>query len=142
MNAEIRRAIDGLKGLNAYQLAGYAECGHPDSLESDGANMLTLVRDELVELMERNADEHESLEDFAEWLNDSADDDGELHEIADGAPSIYNYTRMLQLTDLAAWQEDISHLTGGDEDMITLAGYALYEVARNLIAGLINELEA
>ncbi|MFD5864370.1 hypothetical protein ACFWGP_05425 [Agromyces sp. NPDC127015] len=62
------------------------------------------------------------------------DDDAE-HEIADGAPDIYNHTRMMQLVETRAYL-DTSDLATGNEDIVTLAGYVLYDLAREVVAHL------
>lgn len=139
----IRDALEHIKGLNAYQLAGYAESSDPDTLESPGAEFLGRVRNDVAERLEWSWEqlseeerENISLEEFGESLND----DGFSHEIADSAVPIYNHQRMQVLTDLAAWQEDVSDYSAGDSDIITLAGYALYIVAERLVNALISEV--
>lgn len=56
-------------------------------------------------------------------------------EIADGAPSVYNYERMMQLVGTRSYLT-APEIADGGEDILTLAGYALYELARDVIAAL------
>lgn len=108
----------------AWQLARLAGCADPDTHESAGADFLRRVE-----------------RDTLEALDDRGDDDrGDLaHEVADSAVPIYTHERWQVFVDLAAYQQDVSDLAGGSEDLTTLAGYALYEIARNLFYALANE---
>ncbi len=119
---------DEIKSFTAYRLANEAEVTCPDSPESAGAVFLTSVRDATVELLEYKPDVEPSDLDY----------DGAVHEIADGAPSCYTYTRWMQFTDLAAWQEDIEEY-GPPEDMNQGAAIALLEIARRLVNTLAEQ---
>lgn len=65
-------------------------------------------------------------------------DDDRLSEIADSAFDVYKYTRMLEVIGTGAYL-DTSNLATGDEDMVTLAGYLLYDLAHECIAALLDE---
>lgn len=134
-------AIASIAELNAYQLADLAAAQCPDSLESAGAEFLTSIRDSVAEQLEWFADNTSSADNVADLASEFRDSSDECTEIADGAPSIYTYTRFKQFTDLAAWQEDISDYSDGESDMEKLAGYALYVIAERLIAALVTEIE-
>lgn len=66
-----------------------------------------------------------------EWAEGKPDEDA-VTEIADGAPSIYNWTRMMEAIGTGAYLEP-SDLASGEEDMVTLAGYVLYELAERVL---------
>jgi hypothetical protein len=129
---------ESLATLNAYQLANMADVSSPDSLESAGAEFLAHVRNSVIESLEYAASEHPDYDVLD--LTASIRDDS--HEIADGAPSTYTYTRFQQFVDLAAWQEDISELTDGSTDMEAMAGIALYIIAERLVNALLDALES
>ncbi len=76
----------------------------------------------------------EAYAEAVEYAEGKPSDDAE-HEISDGAPSIYNHTRMMQLVGTCAWDRTPEHASGG-EDMVTLAGIILYELASEIVAGL------
>lgn len=69
--------------------------------------------------------------DAIEYAEGKPDDDA-THEIADGAPDIYNHTRMLEAIGTGAYLQK-SDLASGDEDMLTLAAYVLYDLATDLL---------
>lgn len=127
------QSIDTLNDLNAYELARHADVAIPDSQDSAGAELLLHVRDALVEAIEWEIDNDRSLDEALVAIEEDR-----LHEIADGAPSVYTYTRWQQFVDLAAWNEDVEELSGGEEDMTTLAGLALYMVAERLARRLLE----
>ncbi len=123
----VERAFD----LNPFQLAGRAEVSSPDSckertegIDSPGADFLDTCARAAKELIEEQA----SYSDFMDLIN----------EKADGCVPVYNHQRFLVLTDLAAWQEDISDF-GDPQDLVTGAGWALYQVAERLIRNLVEE---
>lgn len=125
------RAVTSIKGLTPYDLADMADVASPDNLKSAGAEFLTSIRDDVMEAWER--------EEFDD--EDRGNDGDRTHEIADAAPDIYSHRRMLELIDLAAYNEEIeAELVGSDPTMIDLAGLALYQVAERLVAALLEEL--
>lgn len=115
----------------AYALARLAECAGPDSESSPGAKFLVLVEDSFIEAVEYDRFPAEG----DEWPSDV------VHEIADGCVPVYTHDRWVTFVDLAAYQEDVSELAGGGEDMTTLAAYALYQIAYRLAAELLIERE-
>lgn len=124
--------------LNAYNLAGLADVHSGDSLESPGSMMLSRVRDNVLEQLEYALQDASTAEDALAALDRWAEGD-EPAQIADDGPNIYNYQRMQELVDLAAWDEDVSEF-GGVSDILTAAGYALYEISRRLVDALVQEV--
>lgn len=110
--------------FNAYQLARMAECSSPDSLDSAGAKFLVSVLDMVNEALS----DGETLE--------SAEDSGRLHEIADGAPDVYTYTRWQEFVDLEAYNEDPVDLGVDPSDLTAAAGVCLYMIAERLARAL------
>lgn len=139
MSEYLAPAIASIKELNAYQLAGMADTHSPDTLESEGAEFLTIVRRAVADSLEEFAgtSSADNLADLVEEFRDSDD----VRQIADDAPSIWTFTKFKQFTDLAAWQEDVSEYSDGDTDMEKLAGIALYMIAERLIAALLTDVE-
>lgn len=138
-NKTLLKAIEALNEFSAYTLANMADVHTPDTLESSGAVFLTGIRDSVAEQLEYyfggDYADVESLSQFIDSIRELSTFD---HEIPDGAPSIYNYERMRQLVDLAAWDEDVSDY--GEANIITAAGYVLYNVARRLVEALLQEV--
>jgi hypothetical protein len=136
----VRKAIEALKDIDAYRLASMAEVHSPDTRESSGAQFLTGIRDSVVEQLDYycNGDyaDADDASGFIDSVRQLSPFDG---EIQDGAPSIWNYERMRQLVDLAAWDEDTNEF-GDSPDIITAAGYALYAVAGRLVDALLQEV--
>lgn len=128
------KGIRALTSLNPYGLADMAGCSQPDEGRvrrrkhwSAGAVLLAGVRDAVVEaIRDGSITEHDR------------DDRGQLHEIADGAPSVYNHTRWREFTDLAAWQED-NEFGDWPDDLTEAAGIALYQIAERLCNALVDE---
>jgi hypothetical protein len=118
--------IEEIKDLNVYQLASIADCAQPDHSESPGALMLSGVRDAVLE----------AIDSGSITLTDQ-DDNGQLDEIADGAPSAYTYECWQQFTDLGAWQEEPE---SGEwpEDLTKTAMIALYQIADRLAHALVD----
>ena len=114
-------AVD--EGRTVWQLARMAGVSDPDSQESAGAVWLRRV--------EGTADE---LGEYGDDVEDA------IHELADSLVPIYTHERWQVFVDLAAYQVDIADWVAGSEDMETLAGYALYEVARTLLTELADEV--
>lgn len=114
--------------MNTYQLARVAKVSGPDSPTSPGAKWL-----EDVQFATREAI------DYAK--GEFSDDD--VFELADSLVPIYTYERWQVFVDLAAWQEDVDDLYIGDRDndLTTIAGIALYQIASRLILAICKELE-
>lgn len=124
----IEAALAEVNDWSTFLLSDEAGCSSPDSASSEGATFLANVRDATVELIESHLDE---IED-AEWF-DSANDDGSVSEIADGAPSIYTHQLWSEFTDLGAYNEDPTDLGFDDTtDMNRLASVCLYIIAERL----------
>lgn len=120
--------FEDLKDLNAYQLAGMAECQCPDSLESPGAALLlsvaAAVADRWQELADMGEDERRDV----------------AAEIADQAPSIYTHRRWVEFVDVCAYQEDLEEF-GPIEDMEKAAGLALYLICERLAVALLEGID-
>lgn len=76
----------------------------------------------------------EGYAEAIEYAEGKPGDDAE-HEIADGAPSVYNHRRMDELIGTRAWARE-PELASGGEDILTLAGIVLYELASEVVGGL------
>lgn len=122
-------ALAELNTYNAWHLSSRADCGSPDTKDSAGAQMLLRVRDAFVEAVEY---------DPATWLSDDYTDS--VHEIADGAPSVYTHEMWSQFVDLTAYNEDLDDLGGTTGDMQRDAAVALYIIAERLVHVLHEEL--
>lgn len=116
-----------MTAYNAFQLARLADCGEPDTEHSPGARFLESVRDAVDEMIEYS--KPAGMDEVADGIR----------EIADGAPDVYTAARWAQFVDLAAWQEDLSEIGGGGEDMTGNAGLALYLIAERLATKLTTE---
>lgn len=138
-NKTFLKAIGSLHDIEAYALANMAETNMPYDLHSSGAKFLTGIRDAVAEQLEYYIDDYADVDSLSDFVDGVRDKEEFEHGIADGAPSIWNYERMRQLTDLAAWDEDVSDY-GDSPDIITAAGYALYNVAGRLIEALLQEV--
>lgn len=121
----VQEALEDMRELTAYGLAGLADCSAPDTLTAPGAGFLTLIRDALVESVE-----------YAVEHGDGTVSSDDLAEMADGAVPTYTHPRWLTFTDLAAWQEDLSDIAGNEQEMTDMAGYALYMIAERLLNAL------
>lgn len=134
--------LDEAKGWNPFVLAGMAECHSPDTIaeregeeDSSGAALLRSVLVSTLERVEyaREEETDRPWSDLPEMMDDA------FHEIADGAPDVYTYTRWREFVDLAAWQEEPE--TGEwPEDLTDTAGVALYQIADRLARAIVAEL--
>lgn len=113
-------SLEQIKELSAYNLAAMADCLSPDDMESPGAKMLVRVRDNVVEAIKNGSI---TLDDF--------DDNGQLHEISDNAPSVYTHELWSQFVDLGAYLED-PEMGEWPDDLNRVAGIALYQIADRL----------
>lgn len=121
--AEARTAaiLEAVNGRSAYSLANDAEsaCDNPEAVA-----FFEGIRDGYAEAVQ--------------YAGDVVPSDAQAcDEIADGAPDIYNHTRMLELVGTRAYL-DTPELATGNEDILTLAGYALYGIARLVIDSLVE----
>lgn len=117
--------IDEMRDASAYILADMAQCESPDSHSSPGAKFLDSVRDEVVRAIE---DGRITIDDF--------DDDGQLHGIADDAPSIWTHERWRQFVDLGAYHEEPEFDDAWPKDLNKTAAIALYQIADRLTRAL------
>lgn len=128
-----KEALDNLRGLTVWQLVRMADCGTPDGQSSAGAVFLDSTRDATVEAIGYASED-------GVFNRDTFEDNGGVHELADGAPDIYTHTRWAEFVDLAAWQEDTSDY-GPSEDLTQAAGVALYVIADRLVRALLDEYQ-
>lgn len=132
MNAAMIKGIDTIRELNAFELARLAECGHPDAIDSAGAEFLASVLRAFIEMAEDVEPEdfdREVIEDYS----------GIRHQAIDGSVPFITHQVWATFTDLAAYQEDPSELgygTDGVIEMERLAQVCLYLIADRLGAAL------
>ncbi len=107
-----------------YTLARLADCGDPDTPESDGATFLRSVESSVAEAIEYGADA------------DTA------HEIADGCVPVYTHGVWSTFVDLQAYQEDATELGDDGSDLTKSAQIALYMIGERLATALLLEHEA
>lgn len=124
-------SIEEWRERTAYWLCGKdaADCASPDSPESPGADFLTSVRNETLDLLE-------SLED---WDPGTINDDGSVNEIANGAPDTYTTRMWAQFHDLEANFEE-PELGQWPDDLDNAAGVALYQIAERLAWAIIRDV--
>jgi hypothetical protein len=84
-----------------------------------------------------NDESHRFYENIRDAVIDAVDEDGELSdeatdEIADNAPSIWNKTRMLEVIGTQSYFDE-PDLGDGNESVLTVAGYVLYQLARDVV---------
>ena len=136
------------RDLTTWHLANLAGCGSPDRPDgigvsppadlstvdpSPGAKFLRSVADDTAERIAYHfADDDPRQYDPADLADMLAE------EVADGAPSIYTFTRWQEFTDLAAWQEDATELGASADDLTAAAGVALYMIAERLALALVD----
>lgn len=117
--------IDEMRALNGYELSDMAGCQSPDSLSSEGARFLECVRDAVAEKITSGS---VTLSDF--------NDNGQLSEISDNAPSVYTHARWRQFVDLGAYSEDPEITDEWPKSLTEAAGLALYQIADRLAYAL------
>lgn len=108
-----------------------ADCGDPDSRESEGMEFLTSVRDSVVEGIEDGT--------FVPEDDGRDDDNGAVHQIADNAPDVYTHKRWQEFVDLQAYQEEPEMTDEWPEDLTDAAGVALYQIAERLVYAILRE---
>lgn len=112
--SDYKAIAERIRALGVYSLANMCE----GAIDNDEARAFYEgIRDGYAEAIE-----------YAE----GKPDDDATHEIADGAPDIYNHVRMLEAIGTGAYLEK-SELATGNEDMLTLAAYVLYDLAQDLL---------
>jgi hypothetical protein len=120
---------EALKALSAYQLASiYADCGDPDTLESAGAEYLTDIRDDVLELF---------LND--DWGTYPEDD---MNHIADRNMPPYYHRNAQVFVDLCAYNEDISEMmprVTPDNALNKLMAVAVCRIGERLASNLYEE---
>lgn len=117
--------IDEMKDTSAYILADMAQCESPDAHGSPGAKFLNSVRDEVLRAINEG---RIALDDF--------DHSGQLHAIADDAPSIWTHERWQQFVDLGAYNEEPECDDAWPTDLNQAAAIALYQIADRLTRAL------
>lgn len=113
--------IDELRDLSVYELARMAGCSEPDGHSTEGARMLDCVRDSVLRLI---TERRITLDDF--------NDDGQLSEVADDAPSCYTHTLWVQFVELGGYTEDCEISDAWPSDLTKAASLALYQIADRL----------
>jgi hypothetical protein len=127
---------------NVFQLASFADCGSPDSVDSPGAAFLARVARDVADRVdvgdiEQGDPEGAWNEAVAAQLRDLTEDGA--HEVSDAAVPIYTHERWQVFVDLQAYQEDVSEY-GDADDLTNAAGVALYSIAQRLVIALAEEL--
>ena len=123
-------AIDTINNLNAYRLANMANVASPDTQDSHGAQLLTRVRDALVEWVEYRQGED------VETLGVKAQDDA--FEQADSTVPVYTHQIWQTFIDLAAYSDEASDEFDG-ATMTEQASYVLARIAERLFVALAEE---
>jgi len=118
-------AIAGINDLSAQAIANLAD----GSLDGETAAPFYVgIRDSYVEALEDlDGDESEV-------------DDDRMHEIADGAPSVYTHNAMREALDTGAWAREVES-PPDVPTMANLAAVALYELARDVLTALAERYE-
>lgn len=125
MGKALDEAKQDMSKRTAWSLARTAGCGDPDSLDSEGALFLTGIRDAVVD----------------EFTDDGIYREDVIHEVADGAISVYTHRRWLQFVDLQAYNEDPTELGFDGSDMLEGAAACLYLIGSRLASLLWEELD-
>ena len=117
---------DELNALSAYALARLADCNDPDTLDSDGAEFLKSIRDDVVETFEND--------------NWSADTYATIWGIADSNVPVMTHDIAKAFVDLCAYNEDVSdYVTDGGTDLVRNMKVALYVIGERLAGALLEE---
>jgi len=134
----LTEATEERSGYSPYRLADMADCGSPDRLDSSGALFLCSVRDAVMEHVTYAGSDWDD-DSMPDMIEKSFMDNGIAHEIADGAPDVYTFTRWAEFVDLAAYQE-VPEFGEWPEDLTDAAGVALYQIAERLVSALVAEV--
>jgi hypothetical protein len=110
-------AIERLTALTYYDISRLVECG------ADNDEAITFIRSVRDNLVDALGDEPRDLE--------SERFEEELRSLAQAAPDVMTYTRMLEAIGTGC-HDVSSELTSGETTMVELAGYVLYEQAREI----------
>lgn len=114
-----------MEALSVYALSDMASCETPDGNDSPGGRFLDRVRNAVVNAITEG---RVKLDDF--------NDDGQLSEIADDAPSVYTAQKWAQFVDLGAYNEDPECTDEWPTNLGEAAGIALYQIADRLAYAL------
>lgn len=120
-----------LRELTVWHLASMINTfASPDTSESAGAEFLIGVRDDLC-------DDLDHLQSLGDW------DEDRIHEIADAAVPVGTHKMWQTFIDLAAYHHSSAESADADaKDMSKQAAFVLFEIARELIELLLDELES
>jgi hypothetical protein len=136
----VQEFTDALSAESAYELATYADCQSPDTLDSPGARYLAAVRDAVV----RAISDGEIMREGTGAMIAAATDRGEvISRIADEAHLIYTYNKWQAFTDLCAYQraDDVAEDMGTPGGMDQWADLCLYSIAEDLCNTVCRELD-
>lgn len=123
--------IKAIAGYNDHQLANRADSYAGND---EASAFFYSIRDSVLERAEDI--------DAEDWDQQMVEDySGQAHEIADGAPDVYTWTRWQEFAGTQAWQEDLSELGWEGGDLTEAAGIALYMIAQRLVAELAVEIQ-
>lgn len=112
-----------IRELTVFQLVPYANCLHPDAIDSAGSQFLTKVRDDVLETWDEMG-----------WL-DERERENECYRIANEAPDHHTHHKWLEFVDLGGYQEDMD---GDDWD--EASDRALVQIAERLARELYESL--
>lgn len=129
--------LEFVNNYRANVLANFAGVTAPDSEDSPGAEFLDSVRDVLLTAIHDNADDLD-LSEISVNNTWPADFERAVSEICDNAPSVYSHERMQQLVDLCAYNRESEF---GGETILDQASGVLYDVARDLVMGLLEDIQ-
>lgn len=121
LNQHNTEQLEAIQKLGVYQLARMADTLDPDTAESEGAQFLASVRDSVTYAIE-----------YGDTIR--------VWEIADQAPDVYTHRRMKEFVDLGAYRVDVSDYSDAN-DVVAIAGVALYIIAERLVRALSDEFD-
>jgi hypothetical protein len=136
----VQEFTDALSAESAYELATYADCQSPDTLDSPGAQYLVAVRDAMV----RAISDGEIMWEGASAMVAAPTDRGDvISQIADDAHLIYTHNKWQAFTDLCAYQraDDVAEDMGEPGGMDQWADLCLYSIAEDLCNTVCRELD-
>lgn len=129
-------ALAAIQDMSLGGLVDEADCGYPDrpspDSESEGVSFLLRVQNAVVEALDYDHTDDETVEDTVDRMRDR----GDLHELADGAVPVYTHRKWATFVDLQAYREDATDLGFDGSDMEQGAGICLYMIAERLAEGL------
>ncbi len=137
------------RNFSTWHLADLAGCGSPDRPDGIGcappADLSTVQPSPGAQFLRRVADDLAGrIAYIFEDLDPAGCDlerelEGEVHEVADGAPPVYTGERGAVFADLSAYNEDPDDIGGWPADLTDAAGIALYMIAERLAAALVEK---